>query len=145
MNSPLGAPARDTEEILSLEQSAAEYCERALKISRLRDIPATTRSFDRKCWQEMATLGWGAIALPEAKGGFGLGAYGVAGIAQALGKVAAPEPYIETAVVAVSLLASFEQPTVDLEALISGEEIIALPLNAAAWSRNDLFENHKLK
>jgi 3-oxochol-4-en-24-oyl-CoA dehydrogenase len=145
MNSPLGSPARDAEEIRSLEQSAAEYCERALNISRLRDIPATASSFNRKCWQDMAALGWGAIALPEVKGGFGLGAYGVAGIAQALGKVAAPEPYIETAVVAVSLLASFEEPTVDLETLISGEEIIAVPLNAAAWSRNNLFENHKLQ
>ena len=126
-------PNADSEEITALGESANEYCNRAIPISRLRGLAEQPCSFDSQRWQEMADLGWGAIALPESRGGFGLGSYGVSGIAEALGKVAAPEPFIETAVVATHLLSFLDQPSISLDAIIDGKEVIGTLLTRGAW------------
>ncbi len=48
----------------------------------------------RRLWRQAVDLGWLAIGLPEAHGGLGLGAVGIAMLCRELGAVAAPGPFI---------------------------------------------------
>jgi alkylation response protein AidB-like acyl-CoA dehydrogenase len=48
-------------------------------------------------WASMVALDWPALAVPEAHGGMGLGAVEVAVVAEELGRVIAPGPWLATA------------------------------------------------
>lgn len=47
-------------------------------------------------WRRMQELGWPALTLPEAAGGLGLGPVEVAVVAEELGRVVAPVPWLPT-------------------------------------------------
>ena len=53
-------------------------------------------AWDRNLWQQMIELGWTAIAVPAAAGGFGMNLAAVAGLAEELGRAAVPSPLIAT-------------------------------------------------
>ena len=106
-----------------LRDSAADFCTRALQRSRLRALRGATPSFDRALWRQMAELGWTEIVVSSALGGLGLGARAASVVCRALGSVAAPEPMLETAVAAATLLAALHG-TEDLrQSLASGERV----------------------
>lgn len=52
--------------------------------------------WDPALWRKMIDLGWTAVAVPEALGGFGMGLVAIAGLAEELGRAAAPSPLIAT-------------------------------------------------
>jgi len=52
--------------------------------------------WDPALWRKMVDLGWTAVAVPEALGGFGMGLVAIAGLAEELGRAAAPSPLIAT-------------------------------------------------
>lgn len=133
MSNKIKFPERDSEEITALTRSVEEFCTRALTLQRLREVSPSTCSYDRHKWQEMVELGWSAIALTESQGGYSLGTHAITTVAENLGKVAAAEPFIESAVVATTLLAALENAPVELESVLSGENIVALPLTHAGW------------
>jgi 3-oxochol-4-en-24-oyl-CoA dehydrogenase len=125
--------ADSAEVTAELANSAADYCRRALPLRRLRVLREAGDGFDRVVWRQMAELGWTAMSLPERLGGLGLGAAGVASLCRQLGRVVAPEPIIETAVVAATLLAGSAGTDARVSALIAGEAVFACPLTAATW------------
>ncbi len=114
-----------------LRDGAADYCRRALLPARLRAFRHARPGFDRARWREMAELGWAAILMPEAQGGLGLDAEAAAAVCEALGRVVAPEPMIETGVTAAFLLGRLKAPAAaGLSAEIAGGEqvvVAALP------------------
>ena len=89
-----------------LRESIAAFCRDRLDIRRLRSLQQAGSDFDRTVWQKMAEMGWVGLWIPEEHGGLGLGLADAAVVAQELGKVAAPEPFIETAIAAVAVLKS---------------------------------------
>lgn len=54
--------------------------------------PGAAVAWDRGLWSEMVELGWTAVAVPEAAGGFGMSLAAIAGLAEELGRAAVPSP-----------------------------------------------------
>lgn len=127
-NTPPAEGAND-DMIGMLADSARDFCARALPVDRLRGLRATTPAFDKAQWQAMAELGWLGITVAESRGGLGLGAAGAAAVCRELGRVAAPEPLIETAVAAAGLLESLNADDALLASVISGEMIASAALH----------------
>ena len=63
--------------------------------------------FDRELWVVLAEAGLLGVAVPEVYGGGGLGFLELAGIAQQMGRTAAPVPFVESAVMGGLALAEF--------------------------------------
>lgn len=112
--------------------SLTDYCSRALPPSRLRGLREAAPPFDRTRWIEMADLGWFGLTVPEAQGGAGLGLAAVIAMGRALGRVAAVEPVLESAVACGSLLAHAENAAAPLNDLMAGRVLFAMPMSGAA-------------
>ncbi len=108
--------------------SAADFCARALPRSRLRALRGATPAFERARWQDMAELGWTGLVVPEYCGGLGAPAAALMAVCRHLGLVAAPEPMLETAVGAATLLAEMAPDDVLLPALLSGAQVLVAAL-----------------
>jgi alkylation response protein AidB-like acyl-CoA dehydrogenase len=92
-----------------LEDSAGDFLRHRFDAQRLRLQYRGRAGYDRAFWQELAGQGWLALRLPEALGGSELGIEHVAVISHALGRFAAPDPYIACAVMP-SVLADSARP-----------------------------------
>lgn len=92
------------QEDLMLRDSASAFCKGAAAISRLKELKQADVDFDASTWRAMVELGWSAILVPEDCGGLGLDLNAAAIVAEELGRVVAPEPLIETAGLAATLL-----------------------------------------
>ncbi|MBI2800714.1 MAG: acyl-CoA dehydrogenase family protein [Gammaproteobacteria bacterium] len=128
-------PARDTEAqafLDMLRESATDYCARALPVSRLRPLRAAGLGYDRARWREMADLGWSSILAPAGAGGLGLGAAAIGALCENLGSVVAPEPILECAGAAVSILASLDVAPELLTAIAAGESIVIVPVRSCS-------------
>jgi alkylation response protein AidB-like acyl-CoA dehydrogenase len=118
--------SNSSEEITLLRDSAAIFCAREASISRIKDLKKLDVDFDTDLWRAMVELGWSAILIKERDGGLGLGLDAAAAVAEELGRVVAPEPFIEVAGLCVSLLNHLpdsEQRQTLLNAISVGEII----------------------
>ena len=71
-----------------------------------RAVVATDPGFDEKTWSRLAEMGLLGLPFAEADGGMGAGPVEVAIVAEEIGRVLAPEPFIETVVLAGGLVAA---------------------------------------
>lgn len=97
------------EEIHDLRQAVAAVCERHCPEDRVRDIAYSateqTGGFDRDLWAILCEqVGVAAMAVPENHGGLGAGTLALGAVAEQLGRVLAPVPYVASAVLATGLL-----------------------------------------
>ena len=93
-----------------------------------RRTVADDPGFSEKVWQQLAEMGVLGLPFDEQYGGMGAGAVEVGIVAQELGRVLAPEPFLTSVVLAGGLVAaagSDEQKTEILGALASGESVLA--------------------
>lgn len=96
--------AEHLEENAMLRESAIAFCRGSASVSRLKDLKQTEVDFDPVIWHAMVDMGWSAIVVPEDCDGLGLDLSAAAIVAEELGSVVAPEPMIETAGLAATLL-----------------------------------------
>ncbi|MBU6393045.1 MAG: acyl-CoA/acyl-ACP dehydrogenase [Sphingomonadales bacterium] len=82
-----------------------------------RKMMAQGTAFDADRWAKVVENGFASLLLPESAGGLGLGELDFALIAQAAGYVALPEPLVESAGIAMPMLA----------ALAPGHALLAAP------------------
>ncbi|MBH1963578.1 MAG: acyl-CoA dehydrogenase [Comamonadaceae bacterium] len=119
-----------------LRDSVQAFLSRQPAPSRVRRIRDTEVPFDRSVWREMAEAGWHGVLVPEALGGFGLGAAEAALIASELGRGLAPEPFVASSVMVVQALVPLapESAAVQalLEAVVEAETVAALAWQEAA-------------
>ena len=71
-----------------------------------RSVVKTDPGFDEKTWARLAEMGLLGLPFAEEDGGMGAGPVEVAIVAEELGRVLAPEPFIETVVLAGGLIAA---------------------------------------
>ncbi|WP_028637502.1 acyl-CoA dehydrogenase family protein [Nocardioides sp. URHA0032] len=93
-----------------------------------RRTVAEEPGFSDKVWQQLAEMGVLGLPFEEQYGGMGAGAIEVGIVAQELGRVLAPEPFLTSVVLAGGLVAaagSEEQKTELLGGLSSGETVLA--------------------
>ena len=71
-----------------------------------RTVTKTDPGFDEKTWSRLAEMGLLGLPFAEEDGGMGAGPVEVAIVAEEIGRVLAPEPFIETVVLAGGLVAA---------------------------------------
>ncbi len=97
-----------------------------------REVVAEDPGFDESMWGKLAEMGVLGLPFTEDDGGMGAGPAEVSVVAEELGRVIAPEPFVEAVVLAGGLIAargSDEQRKELLGGLSSGELVPAF-----AWS-----------
>ncbi|MFC8044019.1 acyl-CoA dehydrogenase family protein [Nocardia sp. NPDC057353] len=117
----------------SLSEDQAELQAVYAKFFRTRCPIETVRAaegtgFDKSLWEQLCGTGATRMALPESAGGDGAGLVELTLVAEELGRVLAPVPWIEH-VVAARLLARFGQLPDDT---VQGRRIVALNPDPAA-------------
>jgi alkylation response protein AidB-like acyl-CoA dehydrogenase len=88
-----------------------------------REVTKTDPGWDEKTWQQLAEMGALGLPFAEEDGGFGAGPVEVSIVAEEIGRVIAPEPYVEAVVLAGGLVAAAgtaEQKTEIIGALAEG-------------------------
>ncbi len=94
-----------------------------------RQAVAEDAGFSEKVWTQLAEMGVLGLPFEEQYGGMGAGAIEVGIVAQELGRVLAPEPFLTSVVLAGGLVAAAgtdEQKTELLGGLSSGELLLAV-------------------
>lgn len=71
-----------------------------------REVTKTDPGWDEKTWQRLAEMGALGLPFAEEDGGFGAGPVEVSIVAEEIGRVIAPEPYVEAVVLAGGLIAA---------------------------------------
>jgi alkylation response protein AidB-like acyl-CoA dehydrogenase len=84
-----------------------------------RRVTAADPGFDEKTWARLAEMGLLGLPFPEESGGMGAGAVEVAVVAEEIGRVIAPEPYVEAVVLTGGLIQA-EGTAAQREELIGG-------------------------
>lgn len=102
MNTTLTLSAEQTE----IRSVARRLLETRFSSARLRSLAGTEDGWDPATWGDVVDLGWPAIAIAEAQGGAGYGMAERALLAQEMGRVLAPVPYLASAVLAADALAA---------------------------------------
>lgn len=80
-------------------------------------------------WKQLADIGLISALVSEERGGAGLGPQHVAQVLQAIGEYAVPEPFLETAVIAVSVLEALSASpgaAAWLDGIAAGEVMVAV-------------------
>lgn len=91
-----------------------------------REIVAAEPGFDEATWRRLAEMGVLGLPFAEQDGGMGAGPVEVSLVAEELGRVLAPEPFIESVVLAGALIAAAaddEQRASLIEPLAAGESL----------------------
>jgi alkylation response protein AidB-like acyl-CoA dehydrogenase len=91
---------------------------------------ATLDGTDRAMWAQFAQMGWLALLVPEAQGGFGWGIEEASIVLQAFGRALVVEPYLDAAIVAVLMLEESEADNVKslLSDIATGEALVSIAL-----------------
>ncbi len=126
------------EEQRELAKVARRWFTERLPSAVLREVVDTPEGFDRGRWQEMAAMGWQAMAIPEEYGGAGFGYLEVAVLAEEMGRALYPGPYLTSAVLAADLIlrgGSEPQKSELLAGIADGSRIVvpAVTETGGAW------------
>tara|TARA_B100000035_G_scaffold296543_1_gene288556 strand:+ start:1234 stop:2370 length:1137 start_codon:yes stop_codon:yes gene_type:complete len=94
------------EEQIFLKDSAKKFASEKTPTTHFREVRDSEidNCYDDKIWQEMVSLGWTGILVPEEYGGSNFGVAGISSILEELGRTLTPSPLFSTAVVGVSLI-----------------------------------------
>lgn len=117
-----------------LKSAAHDFFPEKMPIKSLRQLRDShdPTGFDRRCWREMAELGWAGVLIPEAYGGTAFGYRGLGLILEEAGRTLAASPLVSTVLTAGPLIlaaGSATQKATTLPAIAAGERIIALALD----------------
>lgn len=95
-----------SEEQIEILDIATNFCRDKSPIDKVRSLMKSADGFDRAIWQEMADLGWMAIAIPEEYDGIGLSLSEVVPIAEQMGRHLMASPFISSNIAAQAILAA---------------------------------------
>ena len=110
---------------LELRKAVRSFLARQVDEAAVRRQVETRDRFDRGTWERMVgELGLPALAIPEDRGGFGATALDVVVVAEELGAVLAPQPFLPAVLAAAGLVAvETEGADALLETVIGGSVI----------------------
>ncbi len=92
-----------SEEELMVKNAAREFLDAECPSSLPRAIEQDERGYSVELWEQMASLGWFGISLPEAYGGGGLPVTYLGLILEECGRAIAPVPFHSTATAALAI------------------------------------------
>lgn len=108
-----------TEDQIAITQAAREMLVDTCTPTDLRKQLETGAPRDDARWRTIQEMGLVGLLAPEDKGGLGMGAPDLIGIAEAAGYVALPEPLVELAGIAVPLLSGLPDDRGWLEKILT--------------------------
>ena len=131
-----------SEEQEMLRHSARSLLERECPSAHVRQMMDDERGYSPELWRKMADLGWLGLVLPEENGGAGLNYVDLVVVAEEMGRVLLPSPFIWTLMLAEALsrAGSDEQKHRFLPAIARGE-LIATPAHletSGSWDENGI-------
>ncbi|MFV0646019.1 MAG: acyl-CoA dehydrogenase family protein [Sphingomonadaceae bacterium] len=110
-----------------LLDSAERYIDERFTLEHRRDLRKTADGLDHEAWQVFAELGWLAILVPEDMGGLSGSITDASVLAEVLGKKCVTEPFISSAIIAPTILASSSGvPEGLMDELVAGNARFAL-------------------
>jgi alkylation response protein AidB-like acyl-CoA dehydrogenase len=112
----------------ALREAVSGLLAKAYSGEQRRTVTAADPGFDEKTWARLAEMGVLGLPFAEEDGGVGAGPVEVAIVAEEIGKVLAPEPFVETVVLAGGLVAAVgtaEQRAEVLGAVSEGSCVLA--------------------
>ena len=116
------------DEQTALREAVNGLLNRAYGEDQRRAVVATDPGFDEKTWARLAEMGVLGLPFAESDGGMGAGPVEVSIVAEELGRVLAPEPFVESVVLAgglVSAVGTPEQRAELLGPLAEGASVLA--------------------
>ncbi len=87
-----------------LLEVAQRFCREKSPVDKVRSLLEDETGHDPAIWQEIADLGWLAIAVPEEFGGVGLSVAEVVPVAEQMGRALLAGPFVSTTVAAQGVL-----------------------------------------
>ena len=81
-----------------LQERAREFLEREVALDMVRDMEEDDRGYSLDLWRKLAGLGWLGIAFPDEYGGEGWRFVDLVIVAEEMGRVLAPTPFLATVV-----------------------------------------------
>lgn len=118
-----------------IQEQARNFLASECSTARVRQTLEGEQVYDQALWKQIVELGWPATAIAEDQGGLGLGYLELCVIAEELGRVVAPVPFIASvylATEAIKLGADKAQQDVWLPQLAAGEWIGCLATQESA-------------
>ncbi|WP_313801466.1 acyl-CoA dehydrogenase family protein [Sphingobium sp.] len=85
----------------AIQEAARNFLSDAANAAAVRAAVEGATGFDEALWVGLQEMGFTGLMVPEAYGGLGLGAVEMALVLEEMGRVLAPVPFFETAVLAV--------------------------------------------
>jgi alkylation response protein AidB-like acyl-CoA dehydrogenase len=124
-----------------LQETVAQFMDNECPPARLRELYDDEVGFDPVLWKGLAELGLAGIHLPGEYGGSELEILDLAVVAETLGSLAAPVPFLSHSIasLAISLAGSAEQKSRWLPGLASGETLatVALAEDGGGWMSDE--------
>ena len=124
-----------------LQETVAQFMENECPLARLRELYDDEVGFDPVLWKGLAEIGLAGIHLPGEYGGSELEILDLAVVAETLGSLAAPVPFLihSLASLAIALAGNAEQQSRWLPGLASGETLatVALAEEGGGWMPDD--------
>jgi len=130
-----------SEEQADMLEVAENFCRDKSPIERVRALMEDDLGHDAAVWQEMAGLGWLAIAIPEEYGGVGLGMAEVVPVVEQMGRRMMAGPFLSTTLATQALLTggTEAQKTVILPEIAAGVcATLALSEANADWDLTNI-------
>lgn len=118
-----------TDEQKLLRDTVRDALGRRATSARVREVMMTDTAVDADGWRELSELGLVGLLIPEADGGSGAGVVEAAIVAEELGRVLLPVPYLASAVLGatlVGLTATPEQRSEVLPGVAAGTTILSV-------------------
>ncbi len=92
-----------SEEQIELLDVATNFCRDKAPMLSVRALMDSPTGYDADIWNEMAALGWMAIAIPEAYGGVGLSLAEIVPVVEQMGRNMLASPFIVSSVAAQAI------------------------------------------
>ncbi len=131
-----------TDEQQMLRDSVRSYLHDKVPMERVRELMETDAGFDESIWNEMAQMGWQAMAIPEEFGGAGYSFFELGILLEEMGRAVTPAPFLSSVVLGANTIllgGSEEQRARYLPAIASGEMRMALALvDAGGWGSSSV-------
>jgi alkylation response protein AidB-like acyl-CoA dehydrogenase len=124
-----------SDEQLEFRDAVRDLLAKECTPQRLRDAWTNDTGRIPGLWQQLADMGVVGLLAPEANGGLGLTDVDLVLLLEETGRVALPEPIVDTAAVAIPLLATMGDD--QLDAVVRGEITACVtgePVGLAAWA-----------
>ncbi len=120
------------EDQLMFRDSVRDFFSNEVTTESIRNRWDSDSGRDRALWTSMAELGLTGLLVPENCGGLGLGVVDFIMLAEECGRVALPEPLVDTVLLATPVLVAAGADAQLLQSIAAGETVCAVQSQADA-------------